>query len=149
MSIKINLYFQTFVDLELLEKGVNLEVIRLLGKLEFEKEGGWSDVYPAIVDTGAPVSLIPFDIWEEAKVEVLTDYRIKGVVPKEGCSLQVKVGRVNVRLVDEEGATEKLNIMAYLAPTNKVPLIIGFKDLLANGSVYCRFENRKAFIGFY
>jgi len=48
---------------------------------------------------------------------------------------------------DEEMVTERF--IAYLSPTNKLPLIIGFKDLLDIKDLFTRFEGGKAFVEFY
>ncbi|MBU0567360.1 hypothetical protein KJ693_05170 [bacterium] len=149
MSTKVNLYFQVSLDLELLEKGVHLEVIRLMGEVELEKEDSkWTNPYPAIIDTGAPVSLLPLEVWQECKTKIVVSHSIRGVVPKEECSLPVQVGEVILRLVDEKVATKGFSIMAYLAPTNKVPLILGFKDFLSKLSLYHNFEGKRAFVEF-
>jgi len=124
---------------------------RLCGSLKFKERNKWSDTKDAIIDTGAPTSLIcrtesssymrnperishsPYSIWNRLDVEILTDYEIKGVVPKKGCSLPVQIGRLKCILLDKGGnQTNEIETMAYLPETSEVPLILGFKKLLEN-----------------
>ncbi|MEM3608295.1 MAG: hypothetical protein QW238_05480, partial [Candidatus Bathyarchaeia archaeon] len=85
----------------------------------------------AIIDTGAHTSILPLTVWEEAYVELIGDYYVRGLVPKEECILPVKIGWVHGILLDRSGnRTSELKFRAYLAPTDEVPLIIGFKDLM-------------------
>ncbi|MCS4540789.1 MAG: hypothetical protein HY929_00470 [Euryarchaeota archaeon] len=49
-----------------------------------------------------------------------------------------KIGWVRARIVDELGnQTDEINIRAFLAPVDVVPVIIGFKDLLEKFKVLC------------
>ncbi|MDI6795073.1 MAG: hypothetical protein QME81_19765, partial [bacterium] len=126
MSTKISLWFHSFLDTDLLQKGVRVEIIRLLAKAEFKAKDGWTDPYIAIVDTGAPLSLIPQSIWEGCEVEILAEHSLKGVVPRKECVLPVSVGEVSLRIVDEENMSRELVVKAYLSRTDRVPLILGF-----------------------
>lgn len=59
MSTRISLLFSRNLDLELLEKGVKIWLHRLIVRVRFRTQGRWGKSFPAIVDTGAPVSVIP------------------------------------------------------------------------------------------
>ncbi|MDI6794338.1 MAG: hypothetical protein QME81_15985 [bacterium] len=63
MSTKIDLQFVKSLDLDLLEKGVEVWIIRIIGQIKFKTSDGWTRAYEAIIDTGAPVSFIPKSIW--------------------------------------------------------------------------------------
>lgn len=39
------------------------EILRIQCRARFKTEGGYGEPEKAIVDTGAPISLIPFDMW--------------------------------------------------------------------------------------
>lgn len=91
---KIELQFTRTLDLDLVNKGIKVWLVRITGQIKFQTKNGWSRPYEAIIDTGAPVSLIPYSIWTKIKTEIIADYRISGVVPDKKCSLPVKVGNV-------------------------------------------------------
>lgn len=132
MCSKIKLRFYSFRELELEEKiGDSVAMIRLICEVKFKTKDGWSESYSAIVDTGAPISVIPFQIWTESEAEIMAEHKIRGVVPKEECTLPVLVGRIMCILVDGESFSEERQLLAYLALTNEIPLILGFKDLLS------------------
>jgi len=143
----IELWFERFLDQEL-EKKIpgRIYLIRLFCRIRFKTHDGWTDPYPAVLDTGAPVSLIPFNIWSKSVVNPLTDHRVRGVVPKEECSLRVLVGELNCLLADERNYSSELTTVSYLTFTNDVPLIIGFKDLLENFEVCFNYKENKAWI---
>ena len=65
MSTKIGLTFQRLPDIELLHRGI--AYIRLLCNVQFETPTKEVFVQPAIVDTGAPLCLIPSDLWEQVR----------------------------------------------------------------------------------
>ncbi len=133
MSTKLGLWLENFPNpaLEARSSGIG-EFTRLFCYIRFKTHNnGWSDSLQAIVDTGAPVSLIPLDVWSEAETEVLTDFEIGGINPRQECTLPVLVGKIKCILVDEnKNQSKELEILSYFATTNKVPLLIGFKNLL-------------------
>lgn len=59
--MKVNLRFQTFPNIELQKKGVSAKTIRLYAEIELKTKAEWTESYTAIVDTGAPFSLIPLE----------------------------------------------------------------------------------------
>ena len=132
MSTKIGLWLENFPNLALEARSPDIgEFTRLFCYIRFKTHNGWSDSLQAIVDTGAPVSLIPLDVWSEAETEVLTDFEIGGINPRQECTLPVLVGKIKCIIVDEnKNQSKELEIFSYFATTNKVPLLIGFKNLL-------------------
>lgn len=74
MSIRIKLHHSKALDLELIEKNIEVWLRRITVQVSFKKSHGWSQPYEAIIDTGAPVSIIPPAIWHEIEKEVLGEY---------------------------------------------------------------------------
>jgi hypothetical protein len=61
MSTKrIKLYFAKFENPDLVD--VDIGIIRLFCEVAFVSEKGYTDSYSAVLDTGAPVSVIPYQI---------------------------------------------------------------------------------------
>ena len=129
------------------KSGVELHKgIRLLTVVQFLAIKGWSEPGVAIVDTGAPISLIPYRIWRKCINKVIGETELRGVIPKKECIMPVKVTIVGIRLVDSECATERIEVKAYLAPSEDVPLIIGFENLLSEFNVLFSYRTQKAFV---
>ena len=83
----------------------------------------------------------------QAETNILAEFDIYGINPKKECSIPMLVGNVRSVLVDEKGnKSSEIDMLAYFALTNKVPLIIGFKDLLSNFRVCFDQNNDDAFI---
>ena len=78
----IKLFFRYFFDEDVERKIKNYEFIRLMGRVSFKTNRGWSDPEKAIIDTGAPTSLIPFSIWKGISVTKITDHEVSGINPK-------------------------------------------------------------------
>lgn len=114
--------------------------------IRFKREEDYGETELGIVDTGAPLSVIPLRMWENASVTKLAEHTIRGIVPKEECSIPVSVGRIKCVLLDEEKVSKEYEIVAYLALTNKVPLILGFKNLLEKFNVYFDFSNGMGYL---
>ncbi len=142
----IKLYFKEFCDSELATRGANSHIIRLFVDVRFRMRDGWTKPYPAILDTGAHASLIPFKIWSKCLISIAADYIVRGVVPKEECALPVLIGDIFCVLVDRERRSEELKISAYLAHTDDVPFVIGFWDLLERFKLCMDYRNREAYL---
>ena len=142
----INLFFETLKSRELETKVKGIEIVRLRCYVQFEKRAGGIGIHDAIVDTGAFISLIPFSIWKEVEVDRVADHRVGGLIPNPECSIPVIIGRIGLRLVDEERQTEKIDVYAYLALTDEIPLILGFKDLLAPFRVCFDYKENSAWL---
>lgn len=71
--MRVKLYFRTFSNFELSEKGISAKTIRLLGNIQLKTKEDWTKSYPTIIDTGAPFSLFPLELWQKSETEILTD----------------------------------------------------------------------------
>lgn len=148
MSIKIDLTFRTQYDLELLEADINSRIIRLLAKVCFKTNEGLSKEYRAIVDTGAPNSLIPVSIWKSIQYKILSDkeFPLSGIASKDSKPLMAKIARVGYLLLSETTASGLFSAKAYLLATDHVPLILGFEDVLTDSTLFCDYKSNTAYI---
>ncbi len=56
--------------------------IRLFGEIRFKtRNDEWHKRESAIIDTGAPISMMPQDLWESIETEILTDHEAYGINP--------------------------------------------------------------------
>jgi len=125
-----------------------LAITRLLVWVSFlTVDGKLTDPELAIVDTGAPLSLIPQDIWQDCRYLKLRDDAIRGVVPKPECELPVIDGLVGCILQDDAGRTSGLlTVRAHLARSEDVPLLLGFSGLLDRADVRFAVESGEAYL---
>jgi len=146
MSTKIKLHYSKALDISLLEKGIEVWLRRITIQTAFKTSKGFTQPYEAIVDTGAPVSILPPAIWQDIEKEILGDYRIKGIVPKKDAFLPVKVANVCAALLDEHKSTRMLKIKAYLSIEPEVPLVLGFENFLSQAKIYSDTQNNSGYI---
>ncbi len=125
-----------------------LVITRLLVWVSFlTVDGKLTEPDLAIVDTGAPLSLIPQDIWQDCRYLKLRDDVIRGVVPKPDCELPVIDGVVACVLQDDAGQmSEPLTIRAHLAHSENVPLLLGFSGLLDRADVRFWLNRSEAYL---
>jgi len=147
MSTKVRLFFREFLSKEMEKKIKNYEMIRLMSWVSFRTYAGWSEPEKAIFDTGAPTSLIPFSMWQNLTLERIATHEIPGINPEPECKVPVVLAKAMSILLDKGGnQTKEMNIHTYLALINKVPLIIGFKDLLDHFAVHFNYPRNEAWV---
>jgi|TARA_B100000315_G_C14472507_1_gene539044 predicted aspartyl protease len=116
-------------------------IIRIFCKIKFESLSTTED---AIIDTGAHISVIPYEVWSNMDVKIETNHIMKGAIP--GKEMPVKVGYVKAKLVDENNKSRDISFLSYLALTNKVPLILGMRDLLEKFDLHILFSENKSYL---
>jgi hypothetical protein len=103
-------------------------------------------VKEAILDTGAPTSALPRDLWERIIINRLVDYTISGIVPKEECVLKGHLAEIECILHDDKNETPPISIVAFLAPTSEIPPVIGFRDLFTKFHVSFDYQKKEAWL---
>ena len=122
-------------------------VTRLICRVTFYRaEGEFGPEWYGILDTGAPVSLIPKRMWQGCAVLKLKDTTVKGIVDRPKCALEVIDGVISTILTDGQSISEPLTIRAHLAHTDDIPLLLGFSGLLDKADVHFSIERREAYL---
>ena len=87
-------------------------------------------------------------IWKGCRIEAeaIRDSTIRGVVPLEKRQLTVTLAEVRCRLVGAQHESSILSVKAHLAPSDVVPLIFGFKNLLDRVPLHVDYQKGEAFI---
>ena len=146
MSTRIGLTFRRLPDLELLHRGIFH--IRLFCTVQFETPAKEAFIQPAIVDTGAPLCLIPSDLWARVRTQQFETTQIGGLLARKECAVPARVGILRMTLLDPEGHRQRLSVRAFLAESTDVPLILGFQDCLEKASLHMNFPRNAAWLEF-
>ena len=123
---RITLEIQRTLDLGASRPHRRLFLYRLLARVRFRTPRGWSDYHVAIVDTGAPYSVLPLSLWPALRVERLLKLPLRGIIPGKSAELSADLARVSSQLLDAKRFSPTLFLWAMLAPTDQVPLILGW-----------------------
>ena len=139
-SSKIPLYLRSYVNAE------GITVTRVVAYVGFLKRDGDQLKVRAIIDTGAPVSLIPFNVWSWCPVELGKQGFIKSVSGREECDLEVYQGEITIALFDEAGnmLLSDLTIKVDLCATSEMPTLLGVHDFLSCGCLHVDYAQGEA-----
>jgi hypothetical protein len=147
LSTKVELYFGSYENLEIKEFLPDYQTIRLEGLVSLKTPKGWTDPEIALLDTGAPISVIPSPLWKNITYTKIANYEIQGIVPKEDCKIPAIIAEISCFICDKNGnETKEIKTNAFLVKSERVPLIIGFRNLLSKFKVCFDFENNTAFL---
>ena len=147
MSTRLVLTVKRLPDIRLIDHGFWL--LRVLCDLRFLSRTGPSDPYPAIIDTGAPTSIIPRSLWDRAPVRRLKSFSLQGLVARKECAVSVTAGVISAVLQDAHGHQVKRTFRAYLAEHDEVPLILGMQDVLAEAKFFLDLKTQTAWLEFH
>jgi len=143
----IKLRFRTQLVISQKYDLIPIKMIRLLADVKFLKEDGtFTERFEAVVDTGAPVSVLPKFLWQTLKRETLTENaNISGINDKPECQLPVNIGTITGIIVDEDhNNTFPLTFLTYLMKSNKTILILGFADILEAVELHVDYQKNHA-----
>jgi hypothetical protein len=142
MSSKIPLYF-------LAEQSADgIPSIRLMAWVSFKSIEGHLYPMKAIIDTGAPVSLIPFRVWGRSMVTMGKPAAIPSISERPECDLKVTHGRITISLLDDNWneIVKDWTIQADLCHTSEMPIILGMHGFLSQGCLMMNYPANEAWL---
>lgn len=144
MSTTIELEFETHIDLDFVEQGIAVHLIRLTGSVQLQTEEGWTRKYKALVDTGNPISVIPNSVWSKGKINWILPHKndLHGI---GGGKVSGKLGEITLILVDKKTTSPPIKAKALLLDDDSVPFLIGFEDILTDIKLVCDYKGKTSF----
>ncbi|UCE73545.1 MAG: hypothetical protein JSV56_11030 [Methanomassiliicoccales archaeon] len=147
LSTRISLSFRRYQNLALRKKIPGFEIVRLETEVSFKINDQWSKPETAIIDTGAHISVIPFSIWKVISVEHIGSHTLEGIVHKKECMVPVDIGKIKCVLLDRKGnETRDLDVISFLAPTDDIPIVLGYRDLLTEFKICLGYKKNIAYL---
>lgn len=124
----------------------DITVIRVVAYVGFLVDGHYETRDTAVVDIGAPISLIPFNVWSWCPVELGKQRFVQLVSGREECDLEVYDGEVTIALFDEAGKMllSDLTIEVDLCATSGIPTLLGVHDFLEHGCLHVDYRTGEA-----
>jgi hypothetical protein len=122
-------------------------VTRLICGVTFSGgKGRFGPEWYGILDTGAPVSLIPERMWQGCPILKLKDTTVRGIIDRPECALEVVDGWIGGILTDGRSVSKPLTMRVQLAHTDDIPLLLGFSGLLDRANVRFSVEKDEAYL---
>ena len=146
--MRIRLDVRRTLDLEAIERGQTIFTYRCFARLRFRQPTGWSDERFAILDTGAPFSIIPASVWQPLTVRRLFPTQLRGVIPKASASLPAHLAQVSCVLTDEQGVSPAFDLITLLVDAPDVPLILGWSGCLDRARLVLDAPRNRAWLDF-
>ena len=143
--MRVDLEYETRIDLDYLSAGIELQLIRLVAIIQFKAQDGWSDEFRAIIDTGSPLSVIPKFIWEEIEVKWLLPQR-QQLVGIGASGVSGRLAEVRAIFSDEQKISPAISFKAHLLDDDTVPLLIGYGNLLTDLKLFSDYKNKVAYL---
>jgi hypothetical protein len=144
VSTSIELEFETHIDLDFVEQGIAVHLIRLTASLQLQTREGWTRKYKALVDTGNPISVIPNSVWSKGKINWILSHR-SDLLGIGGGKVSGKLGEVTLVLVDKKTASPPIKAKALLLDDGSVPFLIGFEDIMTDIKLVCDYKSKTSF----
>ncbi len=146
----IRLSVRTRIDLQALEAGLTLHLIRITANVRILTPAGWSPARVGILDTGNPVTLIPRRIWSGTSVDFLKaiPQPIHGLGSTDDSAIRGRLGRVTLSIEDEEGSSPPIETVAYLLEDDRAPLLLGCEGILTRTTLNAKLRAGQAFLEF-
>jgi hypothetical protein len=112
VSTTIELEFETHIDLDFVEQGIAVHLIRLTVSLQLQTREGWTRKYKALVDTGNRISVIPNSVWSKGKINWILSHKsdLHGI---GGGKVSGKLGEITLILVDKKTTSPPIKAKAF------------------------------------
>jgi len=146
---RVRLYFETKQVVVPQFGNWPVTIIRLMADAQFQlSDGLLTEPIEAIFDTGAPLGVLPRRLWQMLSTKIhVPEATFGGISRRKVCQIRCSIGTVRGCFVDAEGNHTRLyDFPAFLAKTNRVPLIIGFAGLLEKFRNYFDCEANEAWV---
>lgn len=126
----IDLEVRRFLDLEAIEHGLTIYSFRLWTRAQFRTRDTWTPVVPALIDTGAPFSVLPRSLWSEVDAEpVGFTSELRGLVPMRTAILKARLAQVTCRVSDVQATAPPMRLWVLLVD-GEVPVVLGCAGFL-------------------
>jgi hypothetical protein len=145
--MRLELEVRRFLDLEAIEHGITIFSFRVWTRAQFRRADGWTQVFPALIDTGAPFSVVPPSVWRYIERDERFPTALRGLVPLRSAVLKAKLAQVTCRISDLNTIASPLRFWALLAE-GEVPLVLGCAGLLERAKLTLDAPRTRAWLEF-
>jgi len=114
-----------------LSAGYRVTATRIVAIVNFTvQQGPTAYETIALVDTGAPLSLIPKSVWRNIRYEMLAPLMVGGLADKPGRRFAADLALIECAVSDGNSTIGPFRIHALLAKNDNVPSLLGLSGVL-------------------
>lgn len=126
--------------------GHPVEAVRLFTQISLSSPDGWTRFRRVVVDTGAPISLLPSTFWQTARYVARGRSEVGGVAARPECRIPATLAEVDCVLSNAPVALGPLRMYAYLAEADDAPALLGMSGFIERGTLHVCVEGQEAFL---
>jgi hypothetical protein len=123
-----------------------LTATRLFAEVSLATDVGWTLFEPAVIDTGAPVSVFPPAIWKPSRHTPLGRVKIGGLARREECQLPAILAEIDCTLSDGRRSLGPIRMHAYLVEIENAPTLLGVLGFIERGVLRVDLSKDRAFL---
>jgi hypothetical protein len=126
--------------------GKRVPAMRLVAHVSLATTKGWTTFDPAVIDTGAPLSVFPPAIWTDSNYHPMGRVRIGGLSRRRDCQIPAILASVRCTLSDGVSSVGPLDMHAYLALHDDVPTLIGMLGFVERGILHIDIQRSRTYL---
>lgn len=128
------------------QANLSLTAVRVFADVALAGTSGSDPRFRAIVDTGAPVTLLPKRMWRNAAHVALGRVRVGGISKREECRIPAMLAELDCSLLDGATRIGPLRFHAFLADSDNVPALLGMSGLLEKFRIVVDVTGNEAYL---
>ena len=130
----VELEVKRFLDLEAFEHSLQLFSFRVWTLAQFKTADGWTPSLPALIDTGAPFSVLPQTLWNGIHYTQGFSTTLRGLIQLPSAVAKARCASVTCTVHDAKTRSKPLPFWALLAE-GEVPLVLGCAGFLEHAKL--------------
>ena len=145
--VRLDLTVRRFLDIEALDHGWQVFSFRVWIWAQFQRPDGWTPLFRALIDTGAPFSVLPKSLWDGLQTDAGFSTSLRGLVPLPSAVLKARFAQVTCVVSDSKTKLPPLKLWALLAE-GEVPLVLGCSGFLDRATLVLEAAHERARLEF-
>ena|SRR5437588_673714 len=129
-----------------IQVGHPVEAVRFLSQISLASLTGLTAYRRVILDSGAPISLLPSTYWRAAAYVPFGRTQVGGIAARAECRIPATLSEIHCTLSDGAAVIGPLKMYAYLAETDSAPALLGVSGFIRSGILHIGVDAAEAYL---